>query len=57
MSKGIPIDRILDDIRDSVSTKIDRIYLLIRKDIVNIEKSYSLKEVERHSNNSMSIAL
>ena len=57
LSKGIPIDRILDGIRDSVSTKIDRIHLLTRKDIVNIEKAYGLKGVERHSNDSMSVAL
>ena len=54
LSKGIPIDRILDGIRNSVSTKIDRIHLLTRKDIVNIEKAYGLKGVERHSNDECS---
>ena len=57
LSKGIPIDRILNSIRDSVSTKIERIHLLTRNDIVNIEKAYSLKGVECHSNDSMSEAL
>ena len=31
-----------------VSTKIDRIHLLTRKDIVNKEKAYGIKGVERH---------
>ena len=57
LSKGIPIDRILNGIRDSVSTKIDRIHLLTRNDSVNIEKAYGLKEAECHSNDSLSVAL
>lgn len=46
LSKGILIDKILDGIRDSISTNINRIYLLTRKDIINIEKAYCLKRVD-----------
>ena len=55
LSQGIPIDKILDGIRDSVSTKINRICLLTRKDIVKIEKAYGLNGVEHHPNDSMSV--
>ena len=57
LSEGISIDRILNGIRDIVSTKINRIHLLSRKDIVNIEKAHGLKGVEHHPNDSMNVAL
>ena len=42
---GVAFDRILDDIRDNVGSKFDRIHLLTRKDIRNIEKAYDIKGI------------
>ncbi|XP_050310525.1 uncharacterized protein LOC126746346 [Anthonomus grandis grandis] len=48
---------ILNDIRDSVSdSKLQRLHLLTRKDLFNIEKSYNLcSEVIRHNNDATSV--
>ena len=43
ISQGITFQRIIDDIRDSVSGKFDRIHLITRKDIANIERIWVKK--------------
>ena len=57
ISQGITFQRILDNIRDSVSTKFDRIHLITRKDIANIEREFGLKCVEKHSDDATSLLL
>ena len=53
--EGIHCDRILDDIRESVSKALHRDHLLERKDIANIEKSYGLDKVCHHMNDQQSV--
>lgn len=53
----IPFDKILDGVRDSInSSELERIHLITRKDLFNIEQQYSLKsEAVRHSNDCTSV--
>ncbi|XP_068085975.1 uncharacterized protein [Anabrus simplex] len=53
----IPFDRILDEVRDSIGeTGIERIHLLTRKDLFNIEQEYNLKsEAVHHENDCTSV--
>ncbi|GBN08199.1 hypothetical protein AVEN_220868-1 [Araneus ventricosus] len=51
----IPFDTILDEIRDGVSdSRLERIHLLTKKDIYNIEKMYNLQSSgQRHINDAV----
>ena len=42
LRQGVSIEHILDDICDSVGTTVERIHLLTRKDMHNIETSFNL---------------
>ena len=55
LSQGVAFERVLDDIRDSVQSKFTRIHLTTRKDVLNIERAFGLRRVERHSNDSVSV--
>ena len=57
LSEGVTIDRILDDVRDSVSTDFKRSHILTRRDIHNIERAFSLRGLERHADDATSVAL
>lgn len=53
----IPFQKILDEIRESISgDKLERIHLLTKKDLYNIEQCYNLnKESVRHTNDAVSV--
>ena len=54
----IPYDEILDKVRSTVNDTIDRIHLLSRKDILNIEAAYAIEgNVQRNSNDKLSVEL
>ncbi|XP_048586956.1 uncharacterized protein LOC116617196 [Nematostella vectensis] len=56
LKQGVTKEKILQDVRDSVSTKnIGRHHILERKDIQNIERAYGLKDVQRHPNDQQSV--
>ena len=55
LSKGISFDHILDDVRDSIGSSIQRIHLLTKKDILNIERAYNIKGIQKHSNDAISV--
>ncbi|EFA06433.2 hypothetical protein TcasGA2_TC009313 [Tribolium castaneum] len=57
MALKIPFPQILDEIRDSVvGSQLDRIHLLTRKDLSNIERSYHLQSsVVRHESDAVSV--
>lgn len=57
IAAGIPLQTILDDIRDSVSNcHLERTHLLTKKDLYNIEKAYHLNETSvRHVNDAISV--
>jgi len=55
LAQGVSFERILDDIRDTVGDRFNRIHLVTRKDIVNIERAYGLKGVEEHPVDAVSV--
>lgn len=58
LKMGITQDRILDDIRNSLtSTSLDRVHLLSKKDIANIEQLFGLTSIERHRDDATSVAM
>ena len=48
LAQGVTFEGILDDIRDSVGSKFNRIHLATRKDIANIEKAYGFRKRSEH---------
>ena len=56
LAEGVTIDRVLDDIRDSVSGTIEREHLMNRQDIHNIEYKLNLQSIEKHQNDRTSIS-
>ena len=57
LSQGVTFERILDNIRDNVGSKFERIHLTTRKDISNIERSYGLRGIERHKDDATSVSV
>lgn len=57
IANKIPFQSILDKIRDSVSdSKLERIHLLTKQDLYNIEQSYNLSSTSvRHKNDGTSV--
>lgn len=57
IAMNVPLDKILDQVRFNIgSGDLNRIDLLSRKDLRNIEQEYSLKsEAIRHKNDALSI--
>ena len=54
--QGVTYDKILDDIRNSVSDNFKRIHLIQRKDINNIERAFKLEGGQRHHDDATSVA-
>lgn len=57
LAQGVEFQHILDKIRDSVSSKFQRIHLITRKDITNIERAYGLRGSEKHKDDATSVKL
>ena len=57
LAQGITFERILDDVRDNLGERFDRIHLLTRKDITNIERSFGLRTTQRHTDDATSVRL
>ncbi|ENN79700.1 hypothetical protein YQE_03858, partial [Dendroctonus ponderosae] len=58
IASGISFNRILDEIRQSLyeGDELQRIHLLTRKDLLNIEKQYNLRtSFENHKNDAISV--
>ena len=53
--QGVTYDKILDDIRNSVSDNFKRIHLIQRKDINNIERAFKQEGGQRHHDDATSI--
>nr|XP_023028933.1 uncharacterized protein LOC111517119 isoform X1 [Leptinotarsa decemlineata] len=57
LAAKIPLSVILDEIRDSVSnTNFERIHLLTRKDLYNIEHTYNLNDTSLRQKNDESVS-
>ena len=48
LAQGVSFDQILNNIRESVNTKLSRIHLATRRDILNVERAYGLRSIEKH---------
>ena len=57
LAQGVNVQHIIDEIRDNVGDKFERIHLITRKDIANIEKSYGLRGSRRHNDDATSVQL
>ena len=57
LSEGVTIERVLDDVRDTISSDLNRLHLLTRKDILNIERAFSLRSIEKHKDDATSVAI
>ena len=53
---GVTFDRIIDDIRSNISSRVDRVHLITKKDVSNIQQSFGLQGVERHPDDATSLA-
>ncbi len=55
--QGIIVEKILDDIRDSVSEKgLQREHLTTRQDVLNAKWQYNTEGIERHANDQTSVS-
>ena len=46
LCKGIPVDRVLDDIRDNIVLDYKRGDIATRRDVYNIERAFSIGTIE-----------
>ena len=52
---GVTIERVLDDIRETCETGINREHLVTRQDIRNIQSQYNIQGIMRHANDLSSV--
>ena len=57
LAQGVTFQHVLDNIRDKLGEQFERIHLLTRKDITNIERTYGLKGIQRHKDDATSVHL
>ena len=56
LQQGISVERILDDIRDTLSSEgIKREHMVTRKDINNVRLQYNIEGIMKHSNDLSSV--
>ena len=55
IQQGVSRERILDDIRESVSATFHRQHLVDRQDLANVERAFALQNVQRHNNDHQSV--
>ncbi len=55
--QGVSFDRVLDNTRDTVGEKFERIHLVSKKDLHNIEQAFHLRGAERHSSDATSVTI
>lgn len=58
LAQGVKFEHILDKIRDSVNTtRVERIHLTTRKDILNIERAFGIRGIQRHKDDATSLSI
>lgn len=55
MRQGVSPDKILDEIRDGVTSNVCRHQLTTRRDLANIERACGLRDVQQHANSQQSV--
>lgn len=56
LQQGVAIERILDDIRDSVAGDFGREHLTNRQDVRNVLNQYNIRGIEKHANDHSSVS-
>ena len=57
LAQRVKVEHILDDIRGNLGERLERIHLITRKDIANIERAYGLRRHRRHDDDATSVRL
>ena len=57
LAQGVTFQHILDQIRDNVGHRFERVHLITRKDISNIERAFGLRGSEKHKDDATSVKL
>ena len=57
LSQGVSFDNILNKIRDSVSKQIDRFHLTTKKDLHNVQRSFNIRQEQRHTVDAVSVKI
>lgn len=57
LQQGISMERILDDIRDTVTDGIGRQHLANRQDVRNVLNQYNIRGIEKHPNDHSSVCV
>ncbi len=55
VAQGVSFDRILDNIRDSVSKRFERNHLVTKKDLYNIERAFNFQGTQKHPIDAVSV--
>ena len=55
LEEGVTMEKILDDIRDTVGNSIERKHLVNRQDLHNVKQQYNIENSTRHSNDQTSV--
>ena len=53
--QGVKMERILDNIRDSVGLQMERKHLVTKQDIHNVKRQYNIDGMQRHRNDHTSV--
>ena len=56
LQAGVPIERILDDVRDTIHDHIEREHLLSRRDVFNIQRHLNIQCIEKHHSDHVSVS-
>ena len=57
LATGVSMDKILDNVRESITDHTERIHLLTKKDLYNIEKSFNVRKEQRHNDDATSVRI
>ena len=55
LQQGIPADKIMDIVRDSISKEVSREHIITKQDIRNIQNQYNIQGISRNPNDLTSV--
>ena len=55
LQQGVFEEKILDDIRNNVGAEFFRDHISHKQNVVNIQRAYGLKKMQRHANDQTSV--
>lgn len=58
LAEGVTLQKILDDIRESIHTEeLERLHLITRTDLHNIKRDFKLNDTQHHSSDDVSVSV